>query len=59
MTTTMDTTAMGDSDGGGCSRLFLSTACFDRVMGDAAIDIEQGGDENITISHGCGQGEAG
>jgi hypothetical protein len=28
----------GDSDGGGCLRLFQSTAPFDRVMGDAAYD---------------------
>ena len=25
----------------------------------SAIEIEQGGDENITINHGCRQGEAG
>ena len=59
--TTMDTNAGGDSDGGGCPRLFQSTACFDRVMGDAAYDrrkVEQGGGENITVNHGCQQGEA-
>jgi len=29
---------MGDSDGGGCPRLFQLTARFDRVMGDVAYD---------------------
>jgi hypothetical protein len=57
-TTTMDTTTMGDSDGGGCPRLFQSTARVDRVMGDSAttgaIKIERGGDENITINHSGG-----
>ena len=38
MTTTMDTMTMGDSDGGGCSRLFKSMASIDRVMSDAAYD---------------------
>jgi len=37
-TTTMDSTTAGDSDGGGCPRLFQSMARFDRVMGDAAYD---------------------
>jgi hypothetical protein len=38
MTATMDTTTVGDSNGGGCLRLFQSTARFHRVMGDAAYD---------------------
>jgi len=29
---------MGNSDGGGCPRLFQLTARVDRVMGDAAYD---------------------
>jgi len=37
-TTTMDTMTAGDSDGGGCPRLFQSTVHFDRVMGEAAYD---------------------
>jgi len=36
--TTMDKTTVGDSDGGGCPRLFQSMVRFDRVMGDAAYD---------------------
>jgi len=36
--TTIDMTTTGDSDGGGCLRLFQSMARFDRVMGDAAYD---------------------
>jgi hypothetical protein len=35
---TMDMMTTGDSDGGGCPRLFQSTAWFDRVMGDAAYN---------------------
>ena len=57
-----DTATTGDSNGGGCPRKLYSTACFDRVMGDTAygaIEIERGGDENITINHGCRQGEGG
>jgi len=53
----------GDSDGGGCSRLFQSTA---RVDGSwvtppttGVIKIERGGDKNITINHGCGGGDCG
>ena len=38
----------------GCPRPFQSTARFDRV-----IEIEQGGDENITINHSCGGGDCG
>jgi len=34
----MDMTTPGDSDGGGCPRLFQSTSRVDRVMGDAAYD---------------------
>ncbi len=37
-TTMMDTMTTGDSDGGGCPRLFQSTTRIDRVMGDAAYD---------------------
>jgi hypothetical protein len=36
--TKMDTTLAGDSDNGGCPRLFQSMARFDRVMGDAAYN---------------------
>jgi hypothetical protein len=37
-TMTMDTAMMGNSDGGGCPRLFQSTVRIDRVMGDTAND---------------------
>jgi hypothetical protein len=37
-TTMMDMTSTGDSNGGGCPRLFQSTARFDRVVGDAVYD---------------------
>ena len=63
MTTTMDMMTAGVSNGGGCLRLFQSTAHVARVMGDATYDrrhrIERGGDENITINHGCGGGDCG
>jgi len=47
----------GDSDGGGCSCLFQSTARIEPMTG--VIEIEQGGDENTTINHGCGGGDCG
>jgi hypothetical protein len=34
----MDMKTVGNSDDGGCPRLFQLTAHFDRVMGDAAYD---------------------
>ena len=62
-TMTMDTMMTGDSDGGGCPHLLQSMARIDRVMGDATYNqrhqIKQGGDENITIKHGCGGGDCG
>jgi len=55
-TMTMDTKTKGDSDGGGCPRLFQSTARFDgswvMLPTTGAIKIERGGDKNITINHG-------
>ena len=62
-TMTMDTMTTGDSDGGGCSRLFQLTACIDRVMGDAAYDRRHRNQEREWQKHnnrnGCGGGDCG
>ena len=42
-----DDDGYGDSDGGGCSSLFQSTAHVDWVMGDAAYDRHHRNQERV------------